>query len=327
MNTKKTFMTQSRSITFSAVLLLILITGVSSSAQAVEGGRSLYLLGKRGPLAGLIPQPGWYLTNDFFHYSGSTDQELPIAGIQSHNISAEAMANLFQGTWITDTTLGDARLAMSLLLPYSHMSTDAFAGTTYAGAPIELQVSDGVSNFGDPVLATSLGWRSSKDDRLRAWNIYASLFIPVGDYEEGRLANNGANRWGLDIGTAFSGGNKKRGREFSGVLGLTINGENLDTKYQSGIEAHLELTYKQHVPGGFSAGLVGYGNLQLTPDSGGPDILGDFKGHVVGFGPELAYQFKIMEHTTSADLRWYHEFWARNRVEGDAVFLTISFAL
>ena len=29
----------------------------------------------------------------------------------------------------------------------------------------------------------------------------------------------------------------------------------------------------------------------------------------------------------SLDLRWYHEFAAQNRVEGDAVFLTLSLPL
>ena len=45
------------------------------NAYAAEGGKSLYLLGKRGPLAGLIPKPGWYLSNDVYVYSGGTSQE------------------------------------------------------------------------------------------------------------------------------------------------------------------------------------------------------------------------------------------------------------
>jgi len=55
-------------------------------------------------------------------------------------------------------------------------------------------------------------------------------------------------------------GNSKRGREFSGVLGMTVNGNNLDTDYKSGLEVHIELAYKQHLASGISAGLVGYYN-------------------------------------------------------------------
>jgi hypothetical protein len=108
------------------------------------------------------------------------------------------------------------------------------------------------------VVAASLGWRKRDGDLFRAWNVYSSLFIPVGSYKEGRLANMGSNRWGLDVGTAFTLGNFNKGREFSGVLGVTFNGENDDTDYDSGNEAHIELTYKQHLPSGFSAGIVGY---------------------------------------------------------------------
>ncbi len=311
--------------------VLMLATAVfflaSGSAQAVEGGRSLYLLGKRGPMAGLIPKPGVYITNDVYHYSGSTDQKLPIAGIVSQNVTADATSNLLQTTWITDTELQDARLALGLLIPYSHVRVGAQGSATYAGTPVNAELSDKVSAFGDPVIAASLGWRRPDGDKLRAWSLYGSLFVPVGSYEEGRLANAGANRWGLDVGTAFSGGNKKRGREFSSVFGVTFNGENLDTEYKSGIEAHLELTYKQHLPSGWSAGLVGFAYQQLTADSNGPSILGDFKGRVFAFGPEVGYQFKAGDTPIGLDLRWYHEFDAKNRVEGDGVFLTLSVGL
>ena len=157
-------------------------------------------------------------------------------------------------------------------------------------------------------------------------SLYTSLFIPVGSYELGRIANIGANRWGLDLGTAFTMGNFKRGREFSGVLGVTFNGENPDTDYRSGTDLHLELTYKQHLPMGLSAGLVGYYYQQLTADSGS-NLLGDFKGRVAALGPEIAYQFKAAGRTMGLDLRWYHEFAAQNRVEGDSVFLTLSLPL
>ena len=134
-----------------ALVTVFLLICLWSSAHAVEGGRSLYLLGKRGPLAGLIPKPGWYITDDVYYYTADTDQKLPIAGVVGQNVSADALANLFQITGITETLIGNGRLAVSALVPYSHMEVAADASTTYKGIPIGATISDDTTAFGDPV--------------------------------------------------------------------------------------------------------------------------------------------------------------------------------
>jgi hypothetical protein len=201
------------------------------------------------------------------------------------------------------------------------------AGSVSRGG-VRVRDSDSVTAFGDPVLGGSVGWKSRDGDEFRAWSIYGSVFFPVGDYEVGRLANLGKNRWAYDVGGAFTMANFTGGRELSAVLGFTFNGENPDTNYNSGNEMHLEIAAKQHLPNHFSLGIVGYWNQQLTADSGGPAVLGDFKGRVFGIGPELSYTFAgSTKHPVTLDLRWYHEFGAQNRVEGDAVFFTLSVPL
>ncbi len=301
---------------------------LTSNAHAVEGGKSLYLLGKRGPLAGLIPKPGLYLTDDIYYYSAERTELLPISGSLNNNIQADALMNLLQLTWITDNVLNNARLALGALIPYGNIKVAADAALlTPNGIQRGIRLSDEVTDFGDPVIAASLGWKNRDGELFRAWNLYSSLFIPVGSYEVGRLANTGSNRWGLDVGTGFTMANFNRGREFSGVLGFTFNDKNDDTGYNSGTESHLELSYKQHLKKGLSFGVVGYYYQQLTADSGGPAVLGDFKGRVAALGPEIAYQFKTATRSVGLDLRWYHEFAAQNRVEGDSVFLTLSLPL
>ena len=309
-------------------MLICLRLGAAAPATfAAEGGTSLYLLGKRGPLAGLIPKPGWYVTNDVYHYTGDIAAEIPIAGTVDSGVSADAWVNILQLTWITDTELAGARLALGAVLPAGRLAVDADAS---AQLPVGLAVargkSDDVTGLGDPAFAAGLGWKVRNGDLFRAWNVYATLFAPLGDYKLGRIANMGANRWGVDVGTAFTFGNFARGRELSGVLGVTFNGKNRDTDYRTGTESHLELVYKQHLPKGFSFGLAGYYYQQLTGDSGSA-LLGDFKGRVAAIGPELGYQFEAGGRTVGLDLRWYHEFAAQNRLEGDAVFFTVSLPL
>ena len=133
------------------------------------------------------------------------------------------------------------------------MEIDATASVlTSPGLPNALGKSDRVNGVGDPVGAASLGWRHRNGDLFRAWNLYSSLFIPAGSYEVGRISNIGANRWGLDVGSAFSMADFGTGREVSGVLGATFNGANPDTDYRSGTDLHLELSARQHLPKGFA---------------------------------------------------------------------------
>ena len=99
-----------------ALVAGMLVALAGACACAAEGGKSLYLLGKRGPLAGLIPKPGWYVTDDLY-YSASSSELVPIGGRVNQGVSAEALINLLQLTWITDLDLIGGRLALGALVP------------------------------------------------------------------------------------------------------------------------------------------------------------------------------------------------------------------
>ena len=309
-----------------AATVLLGATFAFSDAHAVEGGGSNYLLGMRGPLAAFVPKPGVYLTDNIFYYDAGRSELTPVGDRLVGEISAEALTNIAQVTWVTDVNLAGGRLAFSGVLPYGNLEVGG--NVVVPVAPFKIEDSDELTALGDAALSAVLGWKHRDGDKFRAWSTYSTLFMPIGSYEAGRLANMGKNRWALDVGGAYTMANFKGGRELSAVLGFTFNGKNEDTDYDSGNEMHLEIAGKQYLPNHFSLGVVGYWNEQLTGDSGGPALLGDFKGRVFGVGPEFSYQFtQSKTHPVTLDLRWYHEFDAKNRVEGDAVFLTFSVPL
>ena len=313
----------------SACLAALAFAALAPAAEAAEGGAGVYLLGKRGPLAAFVPKPGWYLTDDVFYLTGDRSELTPLGDRIVGNVDAEALINIAQLTWVADTTILGGRLAVSAVLPYGNV--DVTAGGTVAGpGGIEIgrTLNDSVTGIGDPAVGSSLGWKKRTGDKFRAWSTYASVSVPVGDYEVGRIANVGKNRWAVDVGGAYTMANFKRGRELSSVLGFTFNGDNEDTDYSTGTEMHLEFAGKQHLPSHWSFGFVGYWYEQLTGDSNNPAVLGDFKGRAIALGPEVSYQFvQNPKRPVTLDLRWYHEFEVKNRLEGDSVFLTISFPL
>ena len=312
-----------------ARLIALTLIALAPTTEAAEGGTGTYLLGKRGPLAAFVPKPGWYLTNDVFLLTADRSELTPFGDRIVGNVEADALINIAQFTWVADTTIVGGRLAVSGVLPYGNV--DVSAGGVVEGPGnilIDRTIDDSVTGIGDPAVGASLGWKRRTGDKFRAWSTYASVFVPVGDYEVGRIANVGKNRWAYDIGGAYTMANFKGGRELSSVLGFTFNGNNEDTGYNTGTEMHLEVAGKQHLPNHWSFGVVGYWYEQLTADSNNPEILGDFKGRAIALGPELSYQFtRNPKRPVTLDLRWYHEFEVKNRLEGDSVFLTISLPL
>ena len=239
-----------------AAAVLLGTTLAMSAAQAVEGGGSNYLLGMRGPLAAFVPKPGVYLTDNVYYYDAGRSDLTPIGDRIVGSISAEALMNIAQFTWVTDVNLLGGRLAFSGVLPYGNLEVGGNVAVPVP--PFVVKQSDDVTALGDPALSAVLGWKHRDGDRFRAWSAYSTLFIPAGDYEVGRLANTGKNRWALDLGGAYTMANFNGGRELSAVLGFTFNGQNDDTNYDSGNEMHLELAGKQYLPKHFSLGVVGY---------------------------------------------------------------------
>jgi hypothetical protein len=113
----------------------------------------------------------------------------------------------------------------------------------------------------------------------------------------------------------------------SAVVGFTYNFENYSTDYQNGIDSHLDWSVSQFVSSQWQVGLVGYVYYQLTGDGGRGDKFGPFKSRIAAVGPQVNYSFTVAGQQWSANLRGYYEFWAQNRLEGYAIFATVSIPL
>ncbi|CAN7298089.1 transporter [Phenylobacterium sp. LjRoot164] len=301
---------------------------VASHAEASEGGASVYLLGSGGPGAAIVPPiEGVFLADTQYHYSGEAggQREFVIGGNVVAGLEATVNANFATLLWVPTTDLAGGTLAVGLALPVGGPDVDVSATLTGPGGrQIERSKSDSAFVMGDPLLTAIWGWKSGKT------HIAASTLInvPIGQYRKDKLANLAFHRWAADVSLAGTYLNEEAGWDVSGKAGFTFNGENDYTSYETGTEFHAEAAVEKKFNKTWSAGVQGYYFEQVSGDSGAGARLGSFKGRVAGLGVTGAYNFMLFgKAPATLRLHAIKEFEARNRLEGESIFLDFSMPL
>jgi hypothetical protein len=301
---------------FAACCLVVAL--VETHASAAEGGYSNYVAGTYGDFGmALAPTETWTLRNDVYYYDASTR-----LSVRSGNLEVGAdltfLMNLTTLLYKTDIELFGAQFAAGVFVPIVDLDLDA----SLSIGGMSVNASDSASGLGDfTLIPVALYWNNG--------NIHTSfaqfIIMPTGDYGIENLINRGLNYWSFDTNFALTYLNPETGRDFSFNIGHIYNTENDDTDYQTGQELHLDVVFNQFLSEIFAVGLHGFYLKQITGDSGSGAVLDDFKAEAVGVGPALLWSTKIGDQDVTVIAKWLHEFHAKNRLEGDHVFL--SFAL
>lgn len=300
---------------------LVALPFATTVVLADEGGVSFWLPGQYASFAAIAPEPGFSLPMQTYTYSGNAGatKALNRGGQASFGLDSDFAAQFLTPTWTPDATFLGARPSFSLTLfpGWSRTSADVWLGADAAGR------ADEASGFGDLYPMTQLFWSKG----VHNWMTYLTGNIPVGAYNPDRLSNLGLGHAALDAGGAYTYLNARTGWEFSATAGLTYNFENPDTEYTSGIDSHLDVGVSRFLNQQLFVGAVGYAYVQLTPDEGQPEALGNFESRTFAIGPQVGYNFDAGEATIYANLRGYYEFGVQNRTEGGSVFLTVDLPL
>ena len=227
--------------------------------------------------------------------------------------------------WAPDWDMGSQwRYAMSATIPWVTMTVEANVAASPGGSNLTVKRKDRESGLGDIILMPlMLNYKVNEDLNT---NFRLAVYAPAGDYEAGRLANPGKNFWTVEPTAAVMYFGQKNGIEASLFFGMDFNTENLDTDYQSGIQAHLDGTLAQHFPlwGGLAgAGASAFWYQQISDDSGDGATFGGFKARAHGTGPVLSYATNIAGQDLIAEFKWLHEFDNQKRLEGDTVFFKV----
>ncbi len=227
-----------------ATLALSLLTTTSTTIDAAEDAKSIYLPGFVASLAGFVPPPGTYFLNYKYFYSGSASGAAAdsVALNQLGNITLEAETNVDAQffaeipslLWVAPHKVLHGNLGLGVFIPIGwqdiSVDVDALAtltlpnGTTFQrGARFGL--GDESVEIGDPLLMAKLGWHRGNWH----WSVTGLLNVPIGQYDKDDIANMGFNRWAIDAAAAATWLDTQRGHEVSVNAGFTFNGENPDT--------------------------------------------------------------------------------------------------
>ncbi len=227
--------------------------------------------------------------------------------------------------WVPSTDVAGGTLAIGATAAFGRPDVQVNAVITGPlGAQVAVSRRDEAFIVADPVVSASLGWAVAKNTHLA---FATQVLIPIGHYREGKLANLSLHRWAMDASFAFTWFDPAAGWDVSGKAGLTFNGKNNFTDYDTGTEFHIEGSIERKFSPTFSVGLQAFHLQQLSGDSGEGATLGSFKGRVSGIGATVAVNFPLGKAPATLRLRVLKEFGAKNRMEGTIGFLSLSFPL
>jgi hypothetical protein len=293
---------------------------------ATEYGLGDYLLGYSLPMAGYTPPPGLYFSNTFYLYQGSASANInfPVGKNTVAGVGYNFLFDIDQIAWVTDVKVLGGSLGFAALVPFGGESTSAsLSFTGPLGVNRQFGRTASIDALGDSAFAAFLGW----EDGEHHWNATLTGFAPTGHYSSTALAFTGLNRPAIDLKAGYTYLSLETGIEASAALGITLNMINTATNYQSGDELHIEGALNEHLPFGLAAGVGGYYYQQVTADGGSGDRVGAFRGRVAAIGPLLSYTFKAETQEVTLSGRWFHEFDVTHRVQGNAIFASLSFRL
>ena len=307
-----------------ALVALCFVAGSSDRAKADAGGLSFWLPGTFGSLAAAPGVPGWAYSSIYLHVQTGAQggKEFVQGGSVVAGLNARADALVEGLTYTSQRRCSADRASFTVLGAGGQVKAGIDATLTGPrGNAISGHATDARTTFADAFYQGALKWNFGVHNTM----VYFTGNIPSGTYDLSRLANLSFGFTAIDGGAGYTYLNPATGNEFSVVAGMTYSGMNHDLQYQNGIDFHLDWGASHFLSKNLQVGMAGYYFQQLTGDSGPGATLGDFKGRVLGIGPQIGFLFPVgQEHQGYFNLKAYRDFAAENRPEGYTAWVTFA---
>jgi hypothetical protein len=232
---------------------------------------------------------------------------------------------------VGSTTIGGVDPAALSALTGGALTADALSGETNAavvsGANAQAAAFSGKRfGAGDLEVAPLLRWSRDGDQLIFA----PTLVLPTGQYDKNRAVNAGAGNY-YTFRPTLQYGHIADKWDLGLRAALSVNSKNKDTGYRSGNVFNVDASLMRSFSDQLRAGVNGYAVVQTTRDrlDGVPDasqaVTVDRKGKVFGIGPGISWIKGAGDMLL--DARLMKEFGAKDRPEGTALWVNLSFPL
>ena len=297
-----------------AVCSSLLITGIG-----LAGETGNYPTGAEGIKAASLPPPGVYLKHYVYDYRS---RRLKDDDHQTQHVGFDfAMhAQVPRLVWMTNKKVFGADYGVDLAIPMAYRKFE-----------IDAQgVRDNETEIGDILVEPLLlAWHRPQYD----FAVGAGAWVPTGRWDRNNPADLGNDHWS---GMFTVGGtwypDKARTWSASALARYEIHAQKHRTRIRPGDDLSIEWGIGKDLPKGFTVGLAGYFEWQITDDAGS-DVTWNKNYHdrVLAIGPEVCYAFfrKIGSAGNEkkkfgyVSLRYLREFDAHDRPEGHLGVLTL----
>ncbi|MFZ6751631.1 SphA family protein [Undibacterium sp. Ren11W] len=229
-----------------------------------------------------------------------------------------------------DPILG-GRIGAYIAVPLLNKSRDVVVNvTTPLPAALQQKIGQSASlassgherGLGDVETTAFIGWKYESLSLVAAMNVD----LPTGSFDKNSQVNLGMNSYSYRplISAAWS---TESGFDFAGSLAYNYSTANRTTSYKSGQYLHAEYVGTYQFSNNIKAGLQGYYINQTTDDSdpmgaSAVPILNGNRARVTSIGPVMSYLSDDLK--TQVEVKYFHEFSAKARPEGDMALLTFT---
>jgi hypothetical protein len=290
-----------------ALMTAVVIAMAAGTAEATEGGGSIYPVGTENYVCCALPPPGVYGMVFAQHYSADSvrGNNGQVVTPPTFKVTANAVAPRL--VWVTPETVAGASLAVHAILPVVSLDVNVAPG-----------VSQRKTGVGDLVFGPALGWHHSPQlHTVLALDIYA----PTGKFSKGDLANIGRNHWAVQPVLGVSQIDPA-GLNADAKVMWTYNLKNKDTDYRSGQELIVDYDLGWGLGNGWVLGVGGYLYQQLNDDRQSGVAVANNKGRALAIGPSIKYDSGKGWFITA---KYQSESSVRNRPDGAAFWIKSVF--